>query len=55
MLATMYFGVKGYSAGVLRSVALPFFQRIHRVTLADFHRMYIVAMVCCNPVSSGAQ
>ena len=54
LLATMYFGVKGYSAGVLKSVALPFFQRIHRVALADFHKMYIVAMVmpwCLKPLA----
>jgi hypothetical protein len=54
VLAAMYLGVKGYSAGVLRSVALPFFQQIHRVTLADYHRMYIVAMVvpwCMKPLA----
>jgi hypothetical protein len=54
VLAAMYFGVKGYSAGVLRSVALPFFQQIHQVTLAEYHRMYIVAMVvpwCMKPLA----
>lgn len=54
VLAAMYFGVKGYTAGVLRSVALPFFQQIHQVPLAEYHRLYIVAMVvpwCMKPLA----
>lgn len=54
LLTAMYLGIKGYSAGVLRAVALPFFQRVHHVGLAEFHRMHIAAMVvpwCMKPLA----
>ena len=53
LLFVMYFGIKGFTGALLRSVALPYFQRLHHVELGDFHKLYIVALIvpwCLKPL-----
>ena len=54
LIAVMYFGVKGFAAGFLKSIALPYFQLVHNVPLSTFHKLYIVAMIvpwCLKPLA----